>query len=55
MSRASDTFSQSILDAENLLKHFNTLNRKPPPPEIEVLDMTDVMRVAGQIEQAILS
>ncbi len=37
MSRASDTFSQSILDAENLLKHFNTLNSKPPPPEIEVL------------------
>ncbi len=37
MSRASDTFAQSILDAENLLKHFNTLNTKPPPPELEVL------------------
>ena len=37
MSRASDTFVQSILDAENLLKHFNTLNTKPPPPELEVL------------------
>jgi hypothetical protein len=37
MSRASETFLQSILDAENLLKHFNTLNTKPPPPEIEVL------------------
>ncbi len=37
MSRASDTFSQSILDAENLLRHFNALNTKPPPPEIEVL------------------
>jgi len=37
MSSASDTFAQSILDAENLLKHFNTLNTKPPPPEIEVL------------------
>jgi hypothetical protein len=38
MSRASDTFAQSILDAENLLRHFNTLNSKPPPPpEIEVL------------------
>jgi hypothetical protein len=37
MSRASDTFVRSILDAENLLKHFNTLNTKPPPPEIEVL------------------
>ncbi len=37
MSRASDTFAQSILDAENLLRHFNALNSKPPPPEIEVL------------------
>jgi len=37
MSRARDTFTQSILDAENLLKHFNTLNTKPPPPELEVL------------------
>lgn len=37
MSRASETFNQSILDAENLLKHFNQLNTKPPPPETEVL------------------
>ena len=37
MSKASDTFTQAILDAENLLKHFNTLNTKPPPLEIEVL------------------
>lgn len=28
---------QSILDAEHLLKHFNELNTKPPPPDIEVL------------------
>jgi hypothetical protein len=37
MSDASETFAQSIQDAENLLKHFNELNTKPPPPEIEVL------------------
>lgn len=37
MSRASETFAQSILDAENLLTHFNKLNTKPPPPENEVL------------------
>jgi len=37
MSKASETFAQSILDAEHLLRHFNTLNTKPPPPEIEVL------------------
>lgn len=37
MSGASETFEQSIQDAENLLKHFSALNTKPPPPEIEVL------------------
>lgn len=37
MSNSHEVFTQSILDAENLLKHFNTLNIKPPPPEIEVL------------------
>jgi len=37
MSSAADTFSQSILDAENLLQHFNALNSQPPPPETEVL------------------
>ena len=37
MSKASDSFAQSILDAENLLRHFNALNTKPPPPELEVL------------------
>jgi hypothetical protein len=35
MSTSSEVFAQSILDAENLLRHFNTLNTKPPPPEIE--------------------
>lgn len=37
MSNASETFAKSILDAENLLKHFNDLNKNPPPPENEVL------------------
>ena len=37
MSKASDTFAQSILDAENLLAHFNSLNTHPPPEENEVL------------------
>ena len=37
MSKASDTFSHSIGDAENLLGHFNALNTKPPPKELEVL------------------
>jgi len=37
MSRAGENFTLSILDAENLLNHFNALNTKPPPPETEVL------------------
>lgn len=37
MSTASETFAESILDAENLLAHFNALNTLPPPPEAEVL------------------
>jgi hypothetical protein len=37
MSRSFDVFALSIQDAENLLRHFNALNIKPPPPEIEVL------------------
>ena len=37
MTTAKEAFQQSILDAENLLAHFNKLNTKPPPPEIEVL------------------
>lgn len=37
MSRARETFAQSILDAERLLDHFNNLNTQPPPPEAEVL------------------
>lgn len=37
MSKANITFTNSILDAEHLLKHFNDLNTKPPPPELEVL------------------
>ncbi len=36
-SLASQTFSESIKDAENLLSHFITLNIEKPPPETEVL------------------
>lgn len=37
MSEASEVFKQSISDAENLLAHFNALNKQPPPPETEVI------------------
>lgn len=34
---AAEVFNQAIKDAENLLAHFNKLNTKPPPADIEVL------------------
>lgn len=37
MPTSSEVFTQSILDAENLLKHFNALNTQPPPQDIEIL------------------
>lgn len=37
MSDAAKVFALSIQDAENLLKHFKSLNTQPPPPETEVL------------------
>jgi len=37
MSDAGDNFKNSIQDAENLLRHFNSLNGHPPAPELEVL------------------
>jgi hypothetical protein len=46
MSAASGAFEQSISDADNLIAHFNSLNTKPPPPELEVL------KRAGPIESA---
>jgi hypothetical protein len=37
MSKASETFAQSIRDAERLLDHFDKLNGQSPPSDTEVL------------------
>ena len=37
MSTAAEVFTESITDAETLLRHFDDLNTHPPPPDIEVL------------------
>jgi len=37
LSQAQVAFTDGIKDAENLLAHFDKLNTKPPPPELEVL------------------
>jgi hypothetical protein len=45
MSKASETFEYSIKDAENLLKHFNTLHPGSghPPADIEVLKRAGII------------
>ena len=37
MPTARETFDSSIMDAIELLDHFNAINTKPPPPNAEVL------------------
>ncbi len=37
MSKARATFDSSIKDAEDLLDHFDAINRNPPPEKAEVL------------------
>jgi hypothetical protein len=37
MSKAQVTFESSIRDAEELLAHFDSLNKLPPPDNAEVL------------------
>jgi len=54
-SVAADVFAQSILDAENLLAHFNKLNTKPPPPEIEVLKRAGLIMAMTAWEAALAS
>lgn len=43
ISQAQATFLEGIKDAENLLAHFDKLNTRPPPPEIEVLKRTGLV------------
>ncbi len=43
ISQAQGTFLEGIKDAENLLAHFDKLNTRPPPPEIEVLKRTGLV------------
>jgi len=37
MSKSKTTFESSIKDAEELLHHFDAINKKPPPESAEVL------------------
>jgi hypothetical protein len=57
MSKALISFDSSIKDAEDLLAHFDTVNKKPPPENAEVLKRAGLImsnvRAAGP-EQAAL-
>jgi len=49
-STALHTFEHAIQDATDLLDHFDTLNKKPPPPEIEVLKRAGLVMALAALE-----
>jgi hypothetical protein len=49
-SKALLTFDHSIQDATELLDHFDALNQKPPPPEIEVLKRAGLVMALTALE-----
>ena len=49
-SRALQTFVHAIQDADDLLNHFDTLNKHPPPPEIEVLKRASLVMALAALE-----
>ena len=49
-SRAFHTFEHAIQDADDLLNHFDALNKHPPPPEIEVLKRASLVMALAALE-----
>lgn len=49
-SEAIQTFEHAIQDALDLLQHFDNLNVKPPPPEIEVLKRASLVMAMAALE-----
>lgn len=49
-SKAFQTFEHTIQDAIDLLTHFDALNKKPPPPEIEVLKRASLVMALAALE-----
>jgi hypothetical protein len=49
-SKALQTFNHAILDAVELLTHFDKLNAQPPPPEIEVLKRAALVMALAALE-----
>ena len=49
-SLALQAFNHAIQDATDLLKHFDSLNSKPPPPDIEVLKRASLVMALAALE-----
>lgn len=49
-SAALQTFEHAIQDAVELLNHFDSLNKHPPPPEIEVLKRASLVMALAALE-----
>jgi len=49
-SKAIQTFHHAIQDAIDLLNHFDALNTKPPPPQIEVLKRASLVMALAALE-----
>lgn len=49
-SQAIQTFDHAIQDAIDLLNHFDALNTKPPPPQIEVLKRASLVMALAALE-----
>ena len=49
-SKALQAFDHAIQDATDLLDHFDTLNKQPPPPEIEVLKRAGLVMALAALE-----
>jgi hypothetical protein len=49
-SQALQAFNHAIQDSTDLLKHFDSLNTQPPPPDIEVLKRASLVMALAALE-----
>lgn len=49
-SAAHQTFEHAIQDAIDLLGHFDSINKQPPPPEAEVLKRASLVMALAALE-----
>ncbi|WP_321528322.1 HEPN domain-containing protein [Sedimenticola selenatireducens] len=49
-SQTFENFSHAIQDSIDLMQNFDTLNKQPPPPEIEVLKRASLVMALAALE-----